>query len=877
MTIEKEAGVLIDLFNQERYTEVETRARQMTKHFARHDFGWRILGVVLNLQGRVAEALVAMQEAIRLAPENSEAHYTLGLILDNLGRHPDAELSYRRALHLQPEFAEAHSNLGQILYDFGRLTEAEDSLRRAQELRPDIAGLHCNLGKVLAKLARPAEAEESFRRALEIDPDLAESHSGLGSVLHALRRPEEAEPSFRRALQIRPDHAETHCNLGLTLATLGRFYEAEACYLQSLEFCSSSIAALMNLGNCLASLGRLEEAELHYLQVLQINPDFVEAHYGLGILFNNSGRLAEAEIAYRHAIAIKPGYVEARHNLSLLLLQRGKLQEGWQEYEARHDPRKLDPKTLPPPIAPDVAPSLQQWTGEPLHDKSLLIWPEQGFGDVIQFARYLPLIRARGINHLALVCQSALAALFSTQNLADQVICIDDWRPEMGTKFDYWCYLLSLPLYFGTTLENLPAKLPYLAAEPGRIASWGSCLPKTGLRVALVWKGSPTHVNDRERSLPSIASLIPLWSIPGIAFISLQKGNGENEASSPSVIQPLTHLGNRISDFADVAAILSQVDLLICVDTAVAHLAGALAKPCWVLLPFSSDWRWFEEHTDSPWYPGIMRLFRQMSDRNWDSVVAQVAEALQEWSAKRQSEYIFTDTDGSALLNQREHYRQHGEESIVGLKRFNLLPLSATTGIRTLVQSGAGLGASIEWAIQCRFDAIYSVEPEVRRHDKASIMFSAYPQVHLAQDNSISFFRAQGPAIPGPKLVYLNARFAGGNGAHQCASDFRDDFGLLDEVASIQKFFGPEDILIIDNAWVYQSGNFQFGTCPPIARCWHQLAKLEALFACWSDTHFLCVLHSDQGYFCLIPNAFEKQYPEWLNILPHDAAGSQRT
>lgn len=206
----------------------------------------------------------------------------------------------------------------------------------------------------------------------------------------------------------------------------------------------------------------------------------------------------------------------------------------------------------------------------------------------------------------------------------------------MSSEFDFWCYPLSLPLIFGTTLDNLPATIPYLRAEPERVLRWAAKVPQATLRVGLAWKGSSTHKNDGNRFLPSLAILAPLWSVPGIAFVSLQKGAGEDEASLAAAHQPLTHLGSAIADFADSAAILSQLDLLICVDTAVAQLAGALGTPCWVLLPdYGTDWRWLEDWHDSPWYPEVMRLFRQSADGDWAGAITRVVEALHEWAMTR--------------------------------------------------------------------------------------------------------------------------------------------------------------------------------------------------------------------------------------------------
>jgi len=366
--IKQEIEALVQLFNQGCYAEVESRARQMTKRFPQHEFGWRMLGAVLNMQGHDADALEAMEEAVLLSPGNSETHHSIGVILDGfgrlteaelsyrqalqiqpdfaeahnslgaaltqLGRRDEAESSYRRALHFQPDFAEAHSNLSLALYDTRRFAEAESSLRRALHLRPDLAGLHCNLGKILNELGRQAEAEESFRRALEIDPTLAEAHGDLGSTLHAQDQLDEAELSFRRALQIRPAYAEAHCNLGIVLAALGRIEEAEASYLQALSIAPGCLAALSNLGNCLTNQGRLEEGELSYRRALQIKPDFAEAHYSLGILFTNSGRLAEAETSFRQALQSKPDYAEAHSYLGHTLALQDRLEEA--EANCRH-------------------------------------------------------------------------------------------------------------------------------------------------------------------------------------------------------------------------------------------------------------------------------------------------------------------------------------------------------------------------------------------------------------------------------------------------------------------------------------------------------------------------------------------------------------
>lgn len=342
--------------------------------------------------------------------------------------------------------------------------------------------------------------------------------------------------------------------------------------------------------------------------------------------------LAEAERCYREALRLAPGYAEACNNLAHVLLTTGRLEEGWRCYETRYDASiEVNRRSIPVPQLP-----FPQWRGQSLDGKSLLVCPEQGFGDEIQFCRYVPLLKRNGAQRVSLICKTPLRPLFETLPDVDAVHPDED-----GVRLaphDYWAFPLSLPLYCGTrTLKDVPAELPYLFANPERARVWESRLPHGGLRVGLVWKGDQRHSNDANRSLPNLGVLAPLWDVAGVSFVSLQKGAGEDEARQASHGGALVHVGSDIVDFADTAAIVSALDLVICVDTAVAHLAGALGKPCWVLLPWAgTDWRWLQERSDSPWYPGIIRLFRQPAAGDWTSVVGELVRALQ---AKVSSSY----------------------------------------------------------------------------------------------------------------------------------------------------------------------------------------------------------------------------------------------
>ncbi|HTZ00289.1 MAG TPA: glycosyltransferase family 9 protein, partial [Rhodocyclaceae bacterium] len=337
---------------------------------------------------------------------------------------------------------------------------------------------------------------------------------------------------------------------------------------------------------------------------------------------------AEARACWQRALAIRPGHVESRINLAFLLLMEGRYAEGWRYHEARCEPRVVDERMTSE--VPDLP--FPRWQGEPLAGKSLLIWPEQGLGDCIQFVRYAALLKGRGIGQLTLLCDPALAPLVATAAGVDSVITS---RADVRSH-DHWCFPMSLPLHFGTTIESIPAELPYLHAPPERLERWRGRLPAAGYRVGLVWRGNPGHRNDANRSLPSLATLAPLWSVPGVSFVSLQKGRGEDEARSSPAGRALLPLGQDIGDLADTAAIVAQLDLVITVDTAVAHVAGALGKPCWIMLPrLLVDWRWLLDRDDSPWYPGAVRLFRQLVEGDWGPVVARVAAALARQAGSR--------------------------------------------------------------------------------------------------------------------------------------------------------------------------------------------------------------------------------------------------
>lgn len=515
------------------------------------------------------------------------------------------------------------------LYSAGRIKDAQEVAHQGLLLDPTNPVLQVHSGTFALILGDLAAAEAAFRRATEIQPNYGEAHCNLGLLLFGQRRLAEAETAYRRAIAEKPSLAEAHSNLGLLLYELKRLDEAEASYRLAIALEPNYAEACSNLGVLLDARGRPAEAEAAYQRAINLRPDYADAYSNLGLLLHGEKRFDEAEIAYRRAIALRPGCPEPHLNLGMLLLRRGRFQQGWEEYEARYAPGNKNGRTQPPPALADGPTLPPRWRGEPLAGKSLLVWPEQGLGDTIQFVRYLATLRTLAVRHITLACQPPLKTLLEQSSLADRVIDTGEWQPGMSAEFDFWTYLLSLPGLVGTTLDTVPARIPYLAADPARKAKWANYLPAAPKRIGLVWKGSTTHENDRNRSIPSLSVLAPLWTVPGVAFVSLQKGAGEDEGAAPPASQPLVNLGPSMRDFSDSAAIMSQLDLLITVDTAAAHLAGALGIPCWVLLPaYRTDWRWMDDRADCPWYPERMRLFRQNSTGDWGPVIGEVVAAL---------------------------------------------------------------------------------------------------------------------------------------------------------------------------------------------------------------------------------------------------------
>ncbi|HZF70785.1 tetratricopeptide repeat-containing glycosyltransferase family protein [Sulfuricurvum sp.] len=433
----------------------------------------------------------------------------------------------------------------------------------------------------------------------------------------ALGRDDEAEKYWRSAIAMNDGAIDAYNELGILLKNLKRFDESESVYAQAIKCAPKDAKLYNNLANLYRETGCFEKAVEEYKEAISHDPQYAEAYRNLGTMYKELHRYEEAETAYKAALQIAPDCVRTRANLGFLLLELGRYEEGWPLYETRYDPRVN-------PSFPAYEFSCDQWRGEPLIGKTILLVSEQGYGDDIQFIRFAALLKERGAE-ITLMCKQPLRRLFSELSAIDHILDVTETPP----KHDFWSFLLSVPLYLGITLETIPDRLPYLKIRPEWVTE-NLILPEGGFKVGLVWKGSSEHGNDSNRSLHSFGVLEPLWSVPNVTFVSLQK----EVLSDNQVKQPI--IEREIEDFVDTSVLISQLDLVICVDTSVAHLCGALGKVCWVLLPFvGCDWRWLQDRDDSPWYPIVMRLFRQKTPSRWDDTVAKIVSALSDEVAKR--------------------------------------------------------------------------------------------------------------------------------------------------------------------------------------------------------------------------------------------------
>ncbi len=574
-----------------------------------------VRGIALAREGKWDEAVASFRAAVRLRPNYADALNNLGNVLYFQKKLDEAVACYEEVLRVAPDHAGACSNLGEVVRQQGRLRDAVTYCERAVRLRPDFAQGRVHLGLALSAEERFEEALVHLEEAVRLQPDLPDAHHGLGFALLQLRRVDEAVASLETALRLKPDLADAHSNLGAALLRQGKLDEALGQFREALRLKPDLVEPRLFRAHALWQMGRFEEAETSAREALRLKPDSADAHNVLGVVHMKAGRPAEAVAEFERSLALKPDYAQAHFNLGLALLLQGDYRRGWPEYDWRW--RCRDFVATPVPEG--------GWDGSPLAGRSILLHAEQGLGDALQFIRFAPQVQARG-GQVIVACPARLIPLLSRCAGIDQLV---DYK-AVTVKCDLEAPLLSVPSKLGTTLDTIPAEVPYLFGDPALEEHWREELGRfPSFKIGIAWQGNPDHPEDRLRSVP-LGRFAPL-ARDGVHLISLQIGPGREQIDAVAGRFRVEELSPRAEESSwtllDDAAVMKSLDLVIAVDTAVAHLAGGLGVPAWIALAFAPDWRWLLDRADSPWYP-TLRLFRQRQPGDWGEVFAEMAAEL---------------------------------------------------------------------------------------------------------------------------------------------------------------------------------------------------------------------------------------------------------
>lgn len=561
----------------------------------------------LHEQGRLDQAEAGYRQILAIDPRQADTLHLYGILMIQTGRIEPGLAMVERALSILPGFIDAHFNRATALMQVGRLDATLDGFDKTLALRPDHLGAVYSRALTLAQLQRLADALAGFDRFLALQPGHPDALLNRGVTLDKLGRWAEALDAFDRVLRVQPQDAQAQFNRGGVLKQLGRLEEAQVSFAQALALRPDWPDALVNHGVALKMLGRPAEALRDYDKALAAAPGHVRALISRGAARADLGRFEEALADYDQALALEPGSALAAFNRGVVLLQTGRFEEGWPGYERRKD--------LPGAASRAVQFAQPEWDGRtPLEGKTLFLRWEQGLGDTIQFCRYARMAADRGAR-VILSVQDGLRPLLEGFDPRVAVIGANE-TPE---RFDLHAALMSLPGAFGTALDTMPSAEPYLPlTEPYRD-------PAARPLIGLVWSGATGHENDRNRSAP-LASLAPLLDFDADWFC-LQKDIQAPDRETLNTLPRLQHPEDRLAGFPKTAALIASLDLVISVDTSIAHLAAAMGKPVWVLLSSAPDWRWLTGRADSPWYETV-RLFRQARPRDWAGVVDQVRIAL---------------------------------------------------------------------------------------------------------------------------------------------------------------------------------------------------------------------------------------------------------
>lgn len=579
-----------------RLIEAEGLYAAILHHRPNHGDALHLLGVIAHQRRQYDVALDLIGKAIAVNPLAPEYHNSLGGVRQALGDVADAVNLYIHAIQLKDDYLEPYNNL--------------------IRLRPAAVDVRFNLGCMFHRQGNVSAALEQYDKVIELQSNHAGALNNKGIALRESGRLDEAVVILRKAVQAQPDYAEAYHNLGFVLQEKGELAEAIACYHTVLSLKPDFADAHLDLGRALQLQGYLDLAIQRYQQTLALVPSHPKAYYNWAGALHEQGRDSDAIDKYGEAIRCDPGFVEAHVNRAFVLLINGRYQEGWPEYEWRL--QRPDWQAVN-----SIYPELPRWDGAARADQCILVQAEQGFGDTIQFARYFPLVKAR-CGKLMVEAQPELHPLLETMPAIDQVTT----RASGNTsKADCVIHIMSLAGIFATTIDTIPSLFPYLHAPLPRLEKWRDLISPEGFRVGITWSGNPVYPGNKDRSC-HLQQFAALAAVPGVRLFSLQKGQPAEQLLSPPSGMEIVDLAPELHDFADTAAAIMHLDLIISVDTALVHLAGALGRPIWTLRYHIPYWVWGLAGPGTPWYPS-MRLFRQQVPGDWDGLFQQVLSELE--------------------------------------------------------------------------------------------------------------------------------------------------------------------------------------------------------------------------------------------------------
>ena len=571
--------------------------------------------VALHRAGELGQAAGVYSHILALMPDQPDALHLMGVIQRQRGDYPGAEKLINQAIQCDSGVPIYHVSLGDVFQAAGELKTAVQCYQEALRLKPDLVEALCNLGNAWREQGDFQQAIDCYQKGLAVNPASADLYNNLGLAHYQENKSDSALACFKKAIGLSPDFADAYNNLGNVYREQLNFDDAVQQYRQALALSPDNAAVNHNLGIVLQMQQKIDQARVYYQRTIDLNPVNPGALNNLGKLYHDSNQLDQAIRCYQKAIQLEPAHADAHFNCALSLLMKGEFSAGWQEYEWRFKRkkwRKIYPHRLKGP----------RWDGTVFKGRRLLVHSEQGFGDVIQFIRYLPRVKTLG-GDVIFEVRPELKDLLQNYDGIDQLSTLSFDSPPLEA-YDYHVPLMTLPKLFGTSSGSIPARVPYLHASPAKVEFWQDRFQGTDYNIGLVWGAKTTYQHNKTCPLEL---WLPLLNIARARFYGLQKGSAASQMENLPVA--VENLGQEFESFADTAGVIANLDLVISVDTSVAHLAGAMGKPVWVLLPYAPDWRWLLNREDSPWYPS-MRLFRQPRQGDWQSVVDRIGRHLVE-------------------------------------------------------------------------------------------------------------------------------------------------------------------------------------------------------------------------------------------------------